>query len=157
MKLLIIVYSVLLFSNAVYSQHSYTITFDELPEKLKDAPKPIVIKLYTDWCGVCKIQDKKIEKDKELQKLLADGCYFIEFNAESKKSVLFKNTQYNYIIKGGRNKGYHELAALLTNNSNSYPHWVVISSDYEIIDAYGGLLTNTQLKAMLNTLTQYYK
>ncbi|OIQ21313.1 MAG: hypothetical protein BM557_03415 [Flavobacterium sp. MedPE-SWcel] len=142
-----------LFITKGYSQKSYTTSFADLPEKIAQNPKPILIKLHTDWCAVCKIQDKKIEKDSKLQALLAKLCYYIELDAETTDSITFNGKVYSY-TKQGNGKGYNQLSEYLTNGSNSYPYWVILSSDYTIIDTYGGLLKNDQLKALLTELSK---
>jgi len=32
---------------------------NELNEKIKSEPKPVIIDLYTNWCYWCKVMDKK--------------------------------------------------------------------------------------------------
>ncbi|KAF2519897.1 thioredoxin family protein [Flavobacterium salilacus subsp. salilacus] len=132
----------------LYGQEQYTVTFEGLPEKAAAKPKPILIKVYTDWCAVCKIQDKKIENDKELQDLLSDKIYYLTFNAETTKNILFNDKEYNYIPQGAGN-GYHELSVYLTEGKQSYPCWVLFSSKYEVLGVYNGLLKNSQLKELL--------
>lgn len=131
-----------------YGQEQYAVNFEKLPEKIALSPKPILIKIYADWCAVCKIQDKKIEKDAALQKLLKNSCYYLELNAETTETIVFNNKKYKYIPQGA-NSGYHELSAYLTEGKSAYPYWVLLSSDYEILGAYSGLIENDQLKELL--------
>ena len=131
-----------------YGQKRYVVNFEKLPEKIALSPKPILIKVYTEWCAICKIQDKKIEKDTALQELLKNSCYYLELNAETTETILFNGKEYNYIPQGA-NSGYHELSAYLTEGKLSYPCWVVLSSKYEILGIYNGLLKNSQLKELL--------
>ncbi len=139
---------VMLTLSLTYGQEKYVVTFEELPEKMAASPKPILIKIYTDWCAVCKIQDKKIEKDTALQELLKNNCYLLELNAETTETIVFNNKKYSYIPQGASN-GYHELSTYLTENTSAYPYWVLLSPEYEILGTYSGLLKNNQLKELL--------
>ncbi|MEL1243641.1 thioredoxin family protein [Flavobacterium sp. DGU11] len=140
---------ILLFSVTIgYSQKSYTVTFESLPQKLADEPRPILIKVYTTWCSVCKIQDKKIENNKELQQLLADNCYFLELDAESKKTIFFNNREYQFL--GNGTGGMQSLAAAMANPKDGYPTWVLLDSNYTFIGNYNGLLEAEQLKELLS-------
>ncbi|QYJ67164.1 thioredoxin fold domain-containing protein [Flavobacterium litorale] len=137
-----------------YAQKSYSTTFELLPKLMEANPKPIVIKLHASWCGICKIQDKKIEKDKELQELLKNSCYFIELDGELKETILYNGKEYGYKAYSKTNVS-NELATELTQGNPSYPHWIFISANYEIIDTYGGLLKADDLKAILPKLSNY--
>ncbi|AXG73276.1 hypothetical protein DVK85_03150 [Flavobacterium arcticum] len=132
----------------MYGQEQYIISFETLPEKIALNPKPILIKVYADWCAVCKIQDKKIEKDVTLQDLLKNSCYYIKLNGETTETIIFNKKEYDYIPHGANN-GYHELTEYLTKGNNSYPCWVLLSSKYEVLGIYNGLLKNSQLKELL--------
>ena len=131
-----------------YGQKQYAVNFETLSEKTALHPRPILIKIYTDWCAVCKIQDKKIEKDKVLQELLKNSCYYLELNAETTETIVFNNKKYKYIPQGA-NSGYHELSAYLTESKSAYPCWILLSPKHEVLGIYNGLLKNSQLKELL--------
>jgi hypothetical protein len=141
----------LLLAGTAFGQKEYAVTFEELSLKMMEHPKPIVIKIYTDWCGVCKIQDKQIEKDAELQQMLAKDFYYIEFNAETRADILYNNKMYRFIPHGTKG-GVHELALALGGKQLSYPCWIIIAPGYQVITTYNGLLKSRELK---NNLLQY--
>lgn len=137
----------LLFTIAIGNSQSPSITFEALPQKLAEEPRPILIKVYTTWCAVCKIQDKKIEKDEALKKLLSEKCYFLELDAESRKTISFNNTEYRFL--GSGTGGMQSLAAALANPNDGYPTWVLLDANYTFIGKYNGLVETEQLRELL--------
>jgi len=133
-----------------YSQKNYAITFEELPQKMAVQPRPILIKMHTNWCSVCKLQDRQIENNKALQDQLAEGFYFIEFDAESKKPIVFNGVDYKFIANG--TGGLHALAAKLSEAKASYPSWVLLYPDYAILARYNGLFKSNELMDILAKL-----
>jgi len=131
-----------------YSQKTYATTFEELPLKMAKEPKPILIKMYTAWCAVCKLQDRQIEKDNQLQKLLSDKYYYIEFNAESREAVLFNGREYIFLPNG--KGGLHALANAFSEAKGSYPSWILLSPDYKLLSGYNGLLKSKDLIRVLS-------
>lgn len=128
----------------IYGQQ--TVSFAELPKKMAYAPRPIVIKIYTDWCSICKLQDRQISKNKEVKKLLDEKYYYLELNAETRKTLLFNGRAYTFIPNG--TGGINSLAAELCQSQN-YPCWVFLSPDYKAISTYNGLLKPAQLLEIL--------
>lgn len=130
-----------------YSQKNYTVTFTDLPQKMAVQPRPILIKMHTGWCAVCKLQDRQIEKNKALQYQLAEGFYFLELDAESRKTIVFNGIEYAFVPHG--TGGIHALADYLSEARASYPVWVLLSPDYSIIARYNGLLKSNELREIL--------
>ncbi|MCO6148204.1 thioredoxin family protein [Flavobacterium sp. NRK1] len=130
-----------------YSQKNYTVTFTELTLKMAQEPRPIIIKIYTDWCAICKLQNKQIEKDSNLMQLLVNNYYYIAFNAESHEAIVFNGKVYHFIPQG--TGGINALAAELSKAKSSYPYWVFLDSDYKILFQYNGLLKSKHLNTLL--------
>ena len=122
-----------------FGQKDYAVSFAALPAKMNAESRPVVIKVYTQWCSICKIQDKQIEKNAALQKLLAEKYYYLELDAESKESIIFNDTAYTYIPHGSSG-GIHALAAEFCGNKNAYPCWIFLNPRYEQLTQYNGLL-----------------
>ncbi|MEQ1798112.1 MAG: DUF255 domain-containing protein [Lacibacter sp.] len=66
------------------------ITLQEAEEKLKSESRPILVDLYTDWCGWCKVMDKKTYTNQQLIKYLNEKYYVVKLNAESKAEIVWK-------------------------------------------------------------------
>lgn len=100
------------------------ISFDELELAYAANPKPILVDVYTDWCGWCKKMDKDTYQNTKLVNYVNDKYYAVKFNAESKDSVRFNGKTYLY---DKRNK-INELAIYLTFGRLEFPHTVFLST-----------------------------
>lgn len=137
-----------------YGQKSYAVSFKNLEQKMAQQPRSILIKIYTGWCAICKIQDKQIEKDSGLQQLLANNYYYIELDAETREPITFNRTTYTFIPHG--TGGLHALAALLGEAKGSYPCWVLLSPDYTIEARYNGLIKSRELVKILSQFSEQH-
>jgi len=105
--------------------HWYTL--EEALAAHEDEPKKIFIDMYTDWCGWCKVMDKKTFTDASVIHQLNENYYPVKFDAEGTAPVAFKGRTYNFIASG--RKGIHELAYNLLDRSPSYPSFVVLDEN----------------------------
>lgn len=125
-------------------------TFADLEIQQKQDPKPIMIHLYTDWCGVCKIEKFNLNKDKELVELINQHFYIINFETEkTKENISFLGKEYHYLSNG--NSGIHELALTLSKNKSQpvYPLWIILDKYGNLIEYHEGLFTPERLKKKL--------
>ncbi|NPA08172.1 MAG: thiol:disulfide interchange protein [Chlorobi bacterium] len=125
-------------------------TFSDLEIQQKEDPKPIIIHLYTDWCGVCKIEKFNLNKDKELVELINQHFYIINFETEkTKENISFLGKEYHYLPNG--NSGIHELALALSKNKSQpvYPAWIILDKYGNLIEYYEGLFKPEGLKKKL--------
>lgn len=111
-------------------------TFEEAVEKSKTEKRKIFIDVYTDWCGWCKVMDKKTFNEPAVAKLLNEKYYPVKFNAEQREDVVFNGTTFKFIEYGGR--GTHQLAAALLNNQLSYPSVVFLNEEMAIVHIMKG-------------------
>ncbi len=94
---------------------------------LKKEKRPVLIDLYTDWCGWCKVMDKKTYHNKDVSAYLQQKFYPVKFDAEGRKSITWYGRTFNF----NSNHKTHDFAIYLTNGNLSYPTTVIIPVDGE--------------------------
>jgi thioredoxin-related protein len=113
-------------------------TLEEAIELNKVEKRKIVIDLYTDWCGWCKVMEQNTFNDPKVINYINKRFYPVKFNAERKESVRFNDKMYNYINSGRR--GYNALALELSGGRLSFPSVIFLDEDQNIIQAIQGYI-----------------
>jgi thioredoxin-related protein len=128
-------------------------TFEEAVEANSTNPKKIFIDFYTSWCGWCKVMDNKTFDDTIIAKMMQDNFYCVKFNAEDKKPITFKEKTYNYAPNPNRpdgERGYHELAAGILNGQMSFPSFVFMTPNFEIITPISGYVPKEEWEPIVS-------
>ncbi len=109
--------------------------------------KKYIVDLYTDWCGWCKKMDKTTFQDSFITDYISEHYVAIKFNAEQREPITFKNEEYVF-TKGGR-RGYHALAAKITNSQLRYPTIVFLDENANVIQAIPGFQSPENLERIM--------
>jgi len=125
-------------------------TFDALPDN--KSKKKYLVDIYTDWCGWCKVMDKKTFTDPEIQAYLKENFHLIKFNAEQKESVSYKDKIYEW--QAGNRNGYNTLAKELLGRRMSYPTMVYLDENLNKIIAIPGYKKPHELIAELKAINE---
>ena len=116
----------------------------------KKEPRKIMIDVYTDWCGPCKMMMANTFTSDDVINYINKNYYAVKFNAESPNDVTFKGNTYTNPTydpnKKGRN-GVNEFSRAL--GVNAYPTLVYMDEDLNIIAPISGYRTPPQLELYL--------
>lgn len=142
---------VVLASVNVNAQKINWVTFQEALELQKKNPKKIMMDVYTNWCGPCKMLDRNTFHNKDVADYVNKNYYAVKFNGEGNDIVNYKgksftNPNYNPANANRRNSA-HELARYL--QINAYPTIVFFDESSEVIAPIRGYQKPTQLELYL--------
>ena len=124
----IVAFSPLFFSAGkapVNGEKMVWMTLKEAQEAMLKEKRPILIDLYTDWCGWCKVMDKKTYTNPRVIAYLQANFYAVKLNAETREAVNWNEKTYNYNAANRTN----DFALFLTYGRLSYPTTVIIPTD----------------------------
>ena len=130
-------------------------TFEEIEALQQIQNRKTIIFIHTDWCQYCQRMKSTTFKNNEIMESLNSNFYFIDFNAEEKRDIIFNTQTFKY-QPTGNNVGVHELALQLgaINNQIIYPVLCVLNEKNEIILQYNNFLSPSDLKLLLEKLKQ---
>jgi len=126
--------TVILLLVSVYAKAQINwISFEELPQLMRNEPKKVFIFLETDWCKYCKMMKLTTFEDTAVINQLNKDYYCLRFNAESKKEVTFLGKIYAYNTSG-EYAGKHQLAVFLgkANNQLQFPTSVFLDTQFQL-------------------------
>lgn len=123
------------------------LTFEEAIEKNNKDPKPILIDIYTDWCGWCKRMDNTTYKNEVIIKYINEHYYPVKLNGEGKEDITYQGKTFTYKPNGRR--GYHELAAAIMNGKLSYPSTAFLNKDKQLLQNVPGYMNEQKFEKVL--------
>ncbi len=126
-------------------------TLEEAVLLQKKTPKKIMMDVYTNWCGPCKMLDKNTFHNADVANYVNQNYYAVKFNAEGNDVITFKektfsNPNYNPELANRRNSPHQ-----LTNyfQVNAYPTIVFMDEKGNLIAPIRGYQTPNQLELYL--------
>lgn len=130
-------------------------SIEEAVEAQKKEPRKVMIDVYTDWCGPCKMMMKNTFTNQDVIDYINKNYYAVKFNAESPDQVSFKGKTYsnpNYDPNRRGRNGVNEFSRAL--GVNAYPTLVYMDEEMNIIAPISGYRTPPQLELYLKFIAQ---
>lgn len=127
------------------------VTFEEALALQKKNPKKIMMDVYTNWCGPCKMLDKNTFQNSDVAQYVNANYYAVKFNGEGNEVVKYKDKSYsNKAYKAemaSRRNSVHELTYAL--QVNAYPTIVFFDENGDVITPLRGYQNPQQLELYL--------
>lgn len=125
------------------------ITFDEAYLKCKKNPRPILVDVYTTWCGPCKMMSAQTFNNPLIADYINKNYYAVKFDAEGKDTVRFGT--YSFVSSDSKNpRATHQFAASILDNQLSYPSVVFLNNQIQRLDIVKGFLPPENFEPILN-------
>ncbi|WP_282041265.1 thioredoxin family protein [Winogradskyella flava] len=136
------------------------VTIEEAVELQKKEPKKIIMDVYTNWCGPCKMLDKNTFHNEDVVNYINEHFYAVKFNAEGNDEVTFDEktfTNPNYdAAKANRRNSSHEFTRYL--KVSGYPTLAFFDEEAKLIAPISGYRKPRQLELYLKLFkTDKYK
>lgn len=125
-------------------------SWDDAQEQMKKKPKKVWVDVYTDWCGWCKVMDKKTFTNPEVIKYMNENFYSIKFNSEKDDSIKLLGKMY-YIKPENK---VNDLAIELMRGQLSYPTSIFMDENFQNAVPIPGYQPVPQLEMLLHFLME---
>lgn len=157
--LLTIIVSAFTFINQEHNSPTKWISFEEAVAAAKKNPRPILVDVYTQWCGPCKLMSKNTFGNEKIAKYLNENFYCVKFDAEgfdtvrlatyvkdtireNGKIIQIKDkpttiTFTNFATKGTP-KSPHQFAYSILDGKLQYPSFVFLSPTINRLEIKAG-------------------
>ena len=106
-------------------------SWEEAVAACEKEPRKIFVDVYTDWCGWCKVMDKKTFPIPEVKSYIEANFYPVKLDAEQKEDIIWNGNTFSW-RPAGRN-GINMLAYSLLEGKTSYPTIVYLNEKFERI------------------------
>lgn len=123
------------------------LTFNQLQQEMKKQQKPVLIDIYTDWCGWCKHMMRTTYSDPNIANYINTYFYPVQFNAETHDTIEFNGEKF--VNRGTEKKSPHDLAYKFLGQSLSYPSTIFVSNNYQFKLLSQGYLEVEKIEPLL--------
>ena len=126
------------------------LTIEQAYVKMQKEPRKILIDVYTDWCGWCKVMDRETFKNKSVVDYINKKYYAVKLDAEQKGTITLGDKKF---VSQGRT---HQLALALTNNQPSYPTTVFLDDRFQMIQPLPGYMKAKEFHEVITFIGDDY-
>lgn len=102
-------------------------SLDDVQVAMKAKPKKVFMDVYTDWCGWCKVMDKKTFSHPDVIRYINKNFYAVKLNAEQREPIRFNGSMYSFKEDARAN----EFAVNILQGRMSYPTSVIMEENFQ--------------------------
>jgi thioredoxin-related protein len=124
-------------------------TFAEAVALQKKNPKPIMVDVYTSWCGPCRMMSANTFGNEIIAKYLNDKFYPVKFNAETRDTVKFNGIYFANKNPEGTQRPVHDFAISILDSKLMYPSIVFLNEDIKKIQTITGYYKADQFEPIV--------
>ncbi|MDQ3047511.1 MAG: DUF255 domain-containing protein [Bacteroidota bacterium] len=124
-------------------------TFSEAVALQKTKPKMIMVDVYTQWCGPCKMMSKNTFGNATIAKYLNENYYPVKFDAETRDSVVFNGYVFKNKNPEGTQRAAHEFAISILDGKLSYPSVVFLNEEIKRVHTLVGYYQAPQFEPVM--------
>ena len=124
-------------------------SFGEAVEMQKKKPKPIMVDVYTQWCGPCKMMSANTFGNPLIAKYLNENFYPVKFDAETRDTVKFNNAVFANRNPEGTQRPVHDFAISILDSKLSYPSIVFLNEQVQRLQVITGYYKPDQFEPIL--------
>lgn len=137
-------------STSIPAEEIQWLTIEQAYAKIQKEPRKVMIDVYTDWCGWCKVMDRETFKNKAVVDYVNKKYYAVKLDAEQKEAITLGSKKFQ---SQGRT---HELALALTNNQPSYPTTVFLDDKFNMIQPLPGYMKAKEFHEVITFIGENY-
>jgi thioredoxin-related protein len=116
------------------AEHIKWLSIQEAYALNQKAPRKIIVDVYTDWCGWCKVMDRETFSRPAIVDFVNKNYYAVKLNAEQKEDITLGGQTYKSV------GNMHGLAVNLLQSKMSFPTTVFMNEKFELIQPVAGYL-----------------
>ncbi len=137
-------------SFTIKAQEIQWMSIEDVEEAIENEPRKVFVDVYTDWCGWCKRMDTSTFSEKDIIDFLNENYYCVKLDGEDKDVLQFSGHSFKFIDQGRR--GYNELAYAILEGKLSYPTYVFLDENLDVLQRIKGYTTAKVLLPILDFL-----
>jgi len=131
-----------------------TFHFEQIDSLQIIEKRKVIVFIHTDWCKYCQAMKNTTFKNKDIIALLNSKFYFVDLNAEERKSIRFNGNIFEYKPTGNQT-GINELATEIgvIDGFISYPTLCFLNDRNEILFQKNGFIESAKFIQVLNVFS----
>ncbi len=124
------------------------LTFEEALQAQAEAPRKMMVHVYTQSCSWCQKMDQLTYKNSYVANYLNQHFYAVRLDAEYTGPISFNGKVYTYVRTG--RSSYHELAIELTMGRLDLPSLAFLDEELQTIQSIRGFTSPFRLEQILS-------